>query len=101
MFEFPFDSSLTLKSFQTPWEGGLYKIRMLFKDDYPSSPPKCKSFLPFVCCVHNSFTRERHRLEVRGFLLGKKECKCDLCSSAKEMVRGPGQRWIHCCIIVD
>ena len=28
--------------FQTPWEGGLYKLRMLFKDDYPSSPPKCK-----------------------------------------------------------
>jgi ubiquitin-conjugating enzyme E2 I len=26
----------------TPWEGGLYKLRMLFKDDYPSSPPKCK-----------------------------------------------------------
>lgn len=27
---------------QTPWEGGLYKIRMIFKDDYPTSPPKCK-----------------------------------------------------------
>ncbi|KAG8433031.1 hypothetical protein GDO86_017340 [Hymenochirus boettgeri] len=26
----------------TPWEGGLFKLRMLFKDDYPSSPPKCK-----------------------------------------------------------
>uniref|UniRef100_A0A672I8F0 UBC core domain-containing protein n=2 Tax=Salarias fasciatus TaxID=181472 RepID=A0A672I8F0_SALFA len=25
----------------TLWEGGLYKLRMLFKDDYPSSPPKC------------------------------------------------------------
>ncbi|RXM32384.1 BAI1-associated protein 3 [Acipenser ruthenus] len=24
----------------TPWEGGLFKLRMLFKDDYPSSPPK-------------------------------------------------------------
>ena len=22
----------------TLWEGGLYKIRMIFKDDYPSSP---------------------------------------------------------------
>lgn len=32
--------------FQTPWEGGLYKLRMLFKDDYPSSPPKCE-FEPF------------------------------------------------------
>ena len=27
---------------QTPWEGGLYKLRMIFKDDYPTSPPKCK-----------------------------------------------------------
>merc|ERR1712142_906773 len=26
----------------TPWEGGLYKLTMNFKDDYPSSPPKCK-----------------------------------------------------------
>ncbi|KAF7475026.1 SUMO-conjugating enzyme UBC9-like [Marmota monax] len=26
----------------TPWEGGLFKLQMLFKDDYPSSPPKCK-----------------------------------------------------------
>ncbi|KAI7803692.1 putative SUMO-conjugating enzyme UBC9-like [Triplophysa rosa] len=26
----------------TLWEGGLYKLTMLFKDDYPSSPPKCK-----------------------------------------------------------
>lgn len=31
---------------QTPWEGGLFKLRMLFKDDYPSSPPKCE-FVPF------------------------------------------------------
>ena len=22
----------------TLWEGGLYQIRMIFKDDYPSSP---------------------------------------------------------------
>lgn len=27
---------------QTPWENGLYKLRMIFKDDYPTSPPKCK-----------------------------------------------------------
>uniref|UniRef100_A0A2K6U5U4 SUMO-conjugating enzyme UBC9 n=1 Tax=Saimiri boliviensis boliviensis TaxID=39432 RepID=A0A2K6U5U4_SAIBB len=26
---------------RTPWEGGLFKLRMLFKNDYPSSPPKC------------------------------------------------------------
>uniref|UniRef100_A0A8C9DJB1 UBC core domain-containing protein n=1 Tax=Prolemur simus TaxID=1328070 RepID=A0A8C9DJB1_PROSS len=24
-----------------PWEGGLFKLWMLFKDDYPSSLPKC------------------------------------------------------------
>lgn len=29
-------------NFQTPWENGLYKLRMIFKDDYPTSPPKCK-----------------------------------------------------------
>ncbi|XP_060777112.1 SUMO-conjugating enzyme UBC9-A isoform X1 [Neoarius graeffei] len=28
----------------TPWEGGLFKLRMLFKDDYPSSPPKLDFF---------------------------------------------------------
>jgi len=26
----------------TAWEGGQYCLRMLFKDDYPSTPPKCK-----------------------------------------------------------
>ncbi|CAG0890195.1 unnamed protein product [Darwinula stevensoni] len=26
----------------TPWEGGLYKLRMIFREDYPSTPPKCK-----------------------------------------------------------
>ena len=44
------DGSLNLMNWEcaipgkkgTPWEGGLYKLRMLFKDDYPSSPPKCK-----------------------------------------------------------
>lgn len=27
---------------QTPWEGGLYKLKMYFTDDYPMLPPKCK-----------------------------------------------------------
>lgn len=36
--------TLLYASWQTPWEGGLFKLRMLFKDDYPSSPPKCKSW---------------------------------------------------------
>ncbi|PAA46066.1 hypothetical protein BOX15_Mlig013976g3, partial [Macrostomum lignano] len=26
----------------TIWEEGLYTLRMYFKEDYPSSPPKCK-----------------------------------------------------------
>lgn len=58
--------------FQTIWENGLYKLRMLFKDDYPSSPPKCRScsdisvwefpvrlfhLIPdvFICTVTNLF----------------------------------------------
>ena len=27
----------------TLWEGGAYKIRMIFKDDYPSSPVRLVS----------------------------------------------------------
>lgn len=27
---------------QTPWAGGSYKLRLMFKDDYPMSPPKCQ-----------------------------------------------------------
>ncbi|MEJ1269593.1 ubiquitin-conjugating enzyme E2I [Cricetulus griseus] len=26
----------------TPWQGGLFKLQMLFNDNYLSSPPKCK-----------------------------------------------------------
>jgi len=26
----------------TNWECGSYKMRMIFKDDYPTTPPKCK-----------------------------------------------------------
>ena len=26
----------------TSWQGGNYRLTMTFKDDYPSSPPKCK-----------------------------------------------------------
>jgi ubiquitin-conjugating enzyme E2 I len=31
----------------TPWEGGLYKVEMVFTDDYPSKPPLCK-FKPVI-----------------------------------------------------
>ncbi|KAK2502309.1 hypothetical protein MC885_013209 [Smutsia gigantea] len=42
MAEDPCTPNSSFMSQQTPWEGGLFKLRMLFKDDYPSSPPKCK-----------------------------------------------------------
>lgn len=29
----------------TDWEGGVYKVRMEFSEEYPSKPPKCK-FVP-------------------------------------------------------
>jgi len=29
----------------TDWEGGLFKVRMEFTDEYPSKPPRCK-FVP-------------------------------------------------------
>ncbi|KAG8189006.1 hypothetical protein JTE90_019016 [Oedothorax gibbosus] len=31
----------------TPWEGGSYKLRITFTDDYPATPPKCR-FVPPV-----------------------------------------------------
>ena len=42
------DGSLSLTQWEfavpgisgTPWEGGLYKGRMIFTDDYPSTPPR-------------------------------------------------------------
>ncbi|EEC48108.1 predicted protein [Phaeodactylum tricornutum CCAP 1055/1] len=30
----------------TDWEGGLFKVRMEFSEEYPSRPPKCKFFPP-------------------------------------------------------
>ena len=33
---------------QTPWEGGVYRLTMMFKDDYPTSPPKCEHALPII-----------------------------------------------------
>jgi ubiquitin-conjugating enzyme E2 I len=31
----------------TPWEGGLYRIEMVFTEDYPSKPPLCR-FKPVI-----------------------------------------------------
>jgi len=47
------DSTLDLMNWQcgipgkpgTPWEAGVYKLIMVFPEDYPSKPPKCK-FMP-------------------------------------------------------
>ena len=41
----------------TPWEGGLYKGQMIFKDEYPTSPPKVK-FVPPLS-IQMSTPRER------------------------------------------
>ena len=29
----------------SPWAGGVYKLRLIFPEDYPAAPPKCK------CCA--------------------------------------------------
>lgn len=50
---------------QTPWEGGLFKLRMLFKDDYPSSPPKCELLCPTrVQLKHYPYSDLLHTLVV-------------------------------------
>ncbi|GIX82450.1 SUMO-conjugating enzyme UBC9 [Caerostris extrusa] len=61
------DGSLNLMNWEcaipgkksTAWEGGLYNLRMIFKDDYPSTPPKSlfikKSFKIFVSDFQGKF----------------------------------------------
>ncbi|KAI9226729.1 MAG: ubiquitin-conjugating enzyme 9 [Piptocephalis tieghemiana] len=34
--------SLSLGKPETPWEGGIYQLIMIFPEDYPTKPPKCK-----------------------------------------------------------
>ena len=49
----------------TPWEGGLYKGQMIFKDDYPSTPPKVKFVPPlFHPNVYPSGTGEIKKISV-------------------------------------
>nr|XP_034355738.1 SUMO-conjugating enzyme UBC9-like [Arvicanthis niloticus] len=58
----------------TPWEGGLFKLRMLFKDNYLSSPPKYKFELPlFHPSVHPSGTVWRPAIMIKQILLGIQE----------------------------
>lgn len=48
------DGSLDLRTWHagipgkpnTAWEGGVYKLRLEFPEEYPAKPPKCKSFYP-------------------------------------------------------
>ena len=32
----------------TPWENGMYRGQMIFKDDFPSTPPKVKFVPPLI-----------------------------------------------------
>ena len=44
----------------TPWEGGLYKGQIIFKDDFPTTPPKVKFVPPlFHPNVYPSGTGEK------------------------------------------
>jgi hypothetical protein len=52
----------------TSWEGGLYKGQMIFKDDYPSTPPKVKFVPPlFHPNVYPSGTGESCVIFGQGF----------------------------------
>ena len=33
---------------KTIWEGGLFKLEVIFPDEYPTKPPKCTSYLPYL-----------------------------------------------------
>ncbi|XP_058434639.1 SUMO-conjugating enzyme UBC9 isoform X1 [Marmota monax] len=61
----------------TPWEGGLFKLRMLFKDDYPSSPPKwsCEKEKRTLQVTkkanHHEVEQALHRRAVQSCLVGQ------------------------------
>jgi ubiquitin-conjugating enzyme E2 I len=46
---------MTRRNCQTDWEGGAYKLKMSFPDDYPTRPPKCAADpavrLVSMCCL--------------------------------------------------
>ncbi|MPC91023.1 SUMO-conjugating enzyme UBC9 [Portunus trituberculatus] len=50
----------------TPWESGLYRLRMIFKDDYPSTPPKCKFEPPLF--HPNVYPSGRYKLSIFIYL---------------------------------
>ena len=50
----------------TPWEGGLYKGQIIFKDDFPTTPPKVKFVPPlFHPNVYPSGTGKRGKSNER------------------------------------
>ena len=50
----------------TPWEGGLYKGQIIFKDDFPTTPPKVKFVPPlFHPNVYPSGTGESRIVRLR------------------------------------
>ena len=71
----------------TPWEGGLYKGQMTFKDDYPSTPPKVKFVPPLfhpnvypsgtVCLSLLDEEKDwRPAITIKQILLGMFCCRC-------------------------
>ena len=61
----------------TPWEGGLYKGQIIFKDDFPTTPPKVKFVPPlFHPNVYPSGTGESIIMgKVTSKLHSEKFCK--------------------------
>lgn len=71
---------------QAPWADGLYRLRMIFKDEYPTVPPECKfepalfhpnvypsgtvclSLLDVKRTWHETFTITRLLLEIQHML---------------------------------
>uniref|UniRef100_A0A8C6N548 UBC core domain-containing protein n=1 Tax=Mus spicilegus TaxID=10103 RepID=A0A8C6N548_MUSSI len=55
----------------TPWEGGLFKLSRLFKDDYPSSPPKIIQELLNEPNIHDPAQAEAYTI----YCQSRVECK--------------------------
>uniref|UniRef100_A0A8D1SBW6 UBC core domain-containing protein n=1 Tax=Sus scrofa TaxID=9823 RepID=A0A8D1SBW6_PIG len=56
----------------TLWEGGLFKLRVLFKDECPSSPSKCK-FKPLGVPVHPGEQGLEASIMIKQIFLGIRE----------------------------
>ena len=65
----------------TPWEGGTYKLKMYFPEEYPSKPPKCKFAPPLfhpnvfpsgtVCLsIHDEEKSWKPAITIKQILLG-------------------------------